>query len=239
MFEDCEENFSVHAGSRNPSLGRPAPSSDREEPPVNVSGRAVDHLFRHYGRALNSLVRRRVGGEDCEDIIQESYLRLLELENSEEIVDLRGYLFRIASNMAIDWSRRRRIRMAYLVEGAEFDEATCEDFACMRAVENTIILQRVLLCLAQLPEPCREMFLLSRLYGMSYLEIAERLGVSLRTVNRNIGRVADHLLQFVVDDKADVSGCAEQLSRSERKSVASQKAASADPQLLMDEKERI
>jgi RNA polymerase sigma-70 factor (ECF subfamily) len=80
-------------------------------------------------------VRRRVGSEDCEDIIQDSYLRLLELENSEKIVDLRGYLFRIASNMAIDWPRRRRIRMAYLVEGAEFDEATCEDFAGMRAVE--------------------------------------------------------------------------------------------------------
>lgn len=67
------------------------------------------------------------------------------------------------------------------------------------------------------------MFLLSRLYGMSYLEIAERLGVSLRTVNRNIGRVADHLLQIVVDNKTGVSGCAEQLSRSERKMAASQK----------------
>ncbi|WP_159731841.1 RNA polymerase sigma factor [Methylosinus sp. Ce-a6] len=195
---------------------------------MSRSERSVDHLFRHYSRALNSLVRRRVGVDDAEDIIQEAYLRLLELENAEEIVDPRGYLFRIASNMAIDWSRRRRTRMAYFVEDAEFDERTCGDFARMRALEHAITLRCVQLSLARLPRPSREMFLLSRLYGMSYLEIAERFGVSLRTVNRNIGIAVDHLLQFVVDDKTDDGTCAGRRSRPEGETIPLRKTISAD-----------
>ena len=160
---------------------------------MDLPREAIDALFRDHNRTLNGLARRRVGRDDAEDVIQDAYLRLLELKDAERLADARGYLFRIASNMAIDWRRRQKSRSAYMLENGEREELAASEPAYAASVEGAIMVCKVQISLSQLPRCCRDAFLLSRLYGMSYPEIAERLNVSLRTVNRNVSRAVYHL----------------------------------------------
>jgi RNA polymerase sigma-70 factor (ECF subfamily) len=185
---------------------------------MSLAMNAVDELFRRHNRALNGLARRRVGWEDAEDVVQDAYLRLLELENAGRINDARGYLYRIAANLAIDLLRKRKTRATCLVEDAELERAAGGDPVLGASGEEAILLRHVQARLAQLPPACRETFLLSRLYGMTFPEIAERLGISLRTVNRHISRTIDHLQSAfdAEDGKALAAPAASETARRER-----------------------
>lgn len=158
-----------------------------------ISETQVGELFRTCNRRLYGLARRRVGREDAEDVVQDAYLRLLQLERNGELAHARGYLFRVAANVSVDWIRKRRTRSAYLVDNVEFEDIRVGGSAHAAISADVITMHSVQLCLSKLPRCCREAFLLNRLYGLSYPEIAERLGVSLRTVNRNVTRAVDHL----------------------------------------------
>ena len=141
------------------------------------------------------------GLEDAEDVVQDAYLRLLELENAARIADARGYLYRIAGNVALDLLRKRKTRSACLVDDVEFEAVSGAETPFATAVEEAILVRSLQASLAQLPSGCCETFLLSRLYGLTFPEIAERLGISLRTVNRHISRTVDHL-QTALDGAA-------------------------------------
>ncbi|MBY6242292.1 RNA polymerase sigma factor [Methylosinus sp. Sm6] len=169
---------------------------------MRFSSDAVDRLYRRHNRALQGLARRHVGREDAEDVVQEAYLRLLELENAGRIADARGYLYRIAGNVALDLLRKRKTRSACLVEDVEFEAVSGGETPFATAVEEAILVRSLQASLAQLPPGCCETFLLSRLYGLTFPEIARRLGISLRTVNRHISRTVDHL-QAALDGAAD------------------------------------
>lgn len=171
---------------------------------MRLSTNALDELYRRHNRALKGLAKRRVGWEDSEDVVQEAYLRLLELESAGGVTDMRGYLYRVASNVAIDWLRKRKTRSTCVVENVEFEDIAVGESGFATAAEEAILVHRVQIGLSQLPRGCCETFLLNRLYGMTCPEIAERQGISLRTVNRNISRTVDHL-RFALEWETDAT----------------------------------
>jgi RNA polymerase sigma factor (sigma-70 family) len=168
---------------------------------MRFSTAAIDQLYRRHNRALQGLARRQVGREDAEDVVQEAYLRLLELENAGRIADARGYLYRIAANVALDLLRKRKTRSACVVEDVEFEAVCSSDSPFATAAEEAVLVRNLQASLAQLPSACCETFLLSRLYGLTFPEISRRLGISLRTVNRHMSRTVDHL-QTALDGAA-------------------------------------
>lgn len=133
-------------------------------------------------RYLRDLLARR---EDAEDVAQETYLKLATaagLELSE--VRVRAFMFKVATNLAYDRFRQRRTRGwqddSELV--ALLDDAPPVDRVV--ALEQGIsIVERTLL---GLPARCRQVFLLRVAHDWSYEAIAERLGVSKRTVEREM-----------------------------------------------------
>jgi len=65
---------------------------------------------------------------------------------------------------------------------------TAEPFDAATAIEQHDLANVVRAAVAELPERCREIFVLSREHGLSYSEIAEALGVSVSTVKTQMGR---------------------------------------------------
>ena len=133
-------------------------------------------------RYLRGLLSRR---EDAEDVAQETYLKLVgagALEQSE--VRVRAFVFKVATNLAYDRFRQRRSRGQQndteLVALA--DEAPPAERIV--ALEQGIsIVERTLL---GLPARCRQVFLLRVSHELGYEAIAERLGLSKRTVEREM-----------------------------------------------------
>jgi RNA polymerase sigma factor (sigma-70 family) len=158
---------------------------------MSTSDAVVVNLFRSHNRELSNFLRRRVGQQEAEDIAQDAYLRLLRDGNSAELEYPRSYLFRVASNLAIDMTRKAKVRMARHVEDVDFDSlGTDANGGSGNHAMEMICLQR---CLANLPPMCRNVFLLNRIYGLTYPEIAVRLEISLRTVNRNMIRASSYV----------------------------------------------
>ena len=161
----------------------PAPQNPQSELITRVFVRFQRSLLRY----LRDLLSRR---EDAEDVAQETYVRLVgagPLEPSE--VRVRAFMFKVATNLAYDRFRQRRSRGQQ--DDAELAALPDDTPPAERivAIEQSLgIVERTLL---GLPMRCRQVFLLRVSAELSYEAIAERFGVSKRTVEREMQTALD------------------------------------------------
>lgn len=133
------------------------------------------HLHRAHGNWLIAFLRRRFGPDEAEDLAQEAYVRLVGKD--VQIRNPQAFLARVALNAARDQARRRAARPTLISEDAVPLPASTAD------QDQALLLKQVVL---SLPPRLRETFVLSRFAGLSYEEIAARLGISVKTVEKRI-----------------------------------------------------
>ena len=160
-----------------------APDDSRRELLARVFVRFQRSLLRY----LRDLLTRR---EDAEDVAQETYLRLLRADSIERSeAHIRAFMFRVATNLAYDRFRQRRARgMHDDVELSALPDDTPAAEHVVAMEQAAAIVERTLLAL---PPRCRQVFLLRTSHEWSYEAIAERLGVSKRTVEREMQTALD------------------------------------------------
>jgi RNA polymerase sigma-70 factor (ECF subfamily) len=149
---------------------------------------AFDAVFRaNYaslvGTAERMLQRRDVAEEIVQDVLLELWRRreTLVVEDS-----LRGYLFRATRNRALNHLRHGAIeRRAEPELSAEHEERGATAHAALVEEEIGVAVKRAV---AELPPRCREVFELSRVEGLKYAEIAAALGISVKTVEAQMGK---------------------------------------------------
>jgi RNA polymerase sigma factor (sigma-70 family) len=133
------------------------------------------------------------GRQEAEDTVQDAYLHLLQRGTAATLERPRPYLYRIAANLAVDFARKTKVRLRHLSEETQFSW-NAEGPPGREAAGDTMLnLQRLKAAVAELPHACREAFLLNRVEGLSRAEIAQRFGVSVRTIDRHMARALAHL----------------------------------------------
>jgi len=131
--------------------------------------------------ALRAYLSRRFASlPDHDDLIQETYSRLLRAREAGRITHTRGFLFTAARNIAIDLIRRRYSQLPASEEATL--ELPNEEPGVQDQIDHELRLQILVEAIDALPERCREVMMLRYLDGFSYREIAERLGRSPETV---------------------------------------------------------
>src|ERR1700691_1280623 len=144
-------------------------------------------LFTESRHALHRYIRRFVGSsETAKEIVQEAFLRTYRQRDS--VTTLRAFLFSTARNLAANEYRHRRIT----------ERGTMEDFGDSRIKTERESLEAELLrdernqliqeAIDRLPPQCRAAFTLRVFHECSYKEIAERLGITAKTVEKHIAR---------------------------------------------------
>ncbi len=136
----------------------------------------------------------------AEDVVQETWIRATTTK-ARLPDNPRAYLYRMASNVAVDHVRRRQTweRMGRSI-GAESDEETSSGIEEVPDQASdplqVVISQQELAALdaavRELPDKCREVFLLYRGRGLTMKEIAARLSISDKTVEKHIARAMVH-----------------------------------------------
>ena len=140
-------------------------------------------LFTEHRAALTRFLARRLGNATlAEDLTQETWLRAARSEGVGALANPRGYLFRIAANLALD--HLRHVGQGVELQANEAAVATIADPA--PSPESVALhraeLARLLRAVDALPPRCREVFRLHKFEGLSYAEVAARLGIAKNTV---------------------------------------------------------
>jgi len=160
---------------------------------LDVVGRRHEFVARTFERFrapllryLTDLLSRR---DEAEDLVQETYLRLMQIENIE-VGRVRALIFKVATNLAYDRFRQRRAHGPHgddeqLAEVAADQPAPDRIVALEQGIE---IIKRTLL---DLKPRCRQVFLLRTSAELGYDEIAKRLGISRRTAEREMQHALD------------------------------------------------
>lgn len=154
-----------------------------------------------FRTVLRQFFLRRVRErEEVDDLVQEVFARLLQRGRVAELGDLRSYLFETAASVLIDRARKRQSRHATAHEAFDPEHHSLEDFPADRVLIGEEALSRASRALVELPERARTIFILRRLEGLGYQDIAQRLGVSLSLVEKQMAKAVAYLTRRMSED---------------------------------------
>lgn len=133
---------------------------------------------------------------EAEDLVQDVFVRAWERGiNWEDSKRARLYLYRSIRNAALNHLAHQKMKRRRLQQFHQHtDSWSPSPEQVVHAAELTEAIEQAL---AKLPETRRTIFLLSRYHGLSYREIAQVMGISIKTVETQMGRVLRFLTQYL------------------------------------------
>jgi RNA polymerase sigma factor (sigma-70 family) len=142
-----------------------------------------------HERDLRAYLTRNVqGAVEVDDVVQESFLRVLRAQETGRIANARAYLFRTARNAIYAVFRRPKVFSPRGVTESDVSRIVEDGPDTAERVSTAEEVALLLDAIDSLPARCREIFILRKLQGVSQKEIAARLGVSECTVQVQVGR---------------------------------------------------
>lgn len=151
-----------------------------EQPDAFVTNLAT----KHGDDLLRFLSRRTTNAADARDVAQEAYVRLLRVERKDLIKNPQAYLYRIAANLIYEQQLKRRSDAAGLERWTKERAQIADTIGTDRAADAIVIRGQLNKVLDQLSPKCRAVIILHRRDGLTYDEIAQRLGISARMVKK-------------------------------------------------------
>ncbi|WP_297811046.1 RNA polymerase sigma factor [uncultured Methylophaga sp.] len=150
----------------------------------------------HYQELLQYITRRTGSESTAQEVLQETWIRANS--KSGELPDNpRAYLYRMANNLAIDLLRREKTRSATTATDTSDELVHLTDIpSASPSPEDAAIsgqeIKALNAAVAELPEKCRQVFLYYRGQGLTMRQIADRLAISDKTVEKHIARAMVH-----------------------------------------------
>ena len=159
--------------------------------PDKAAAPSIGAWFERDAKWLERLLSRslRLPSAEVEDIAQDTWLRIARLSPGD-VSHPRAFLSRIALNLFRDKRRREKVRKE------KFHLLAANDIAPrgperLQEQEADQLLEQIIV---DLPQPLRDVFLLSRFRRMTNHDIAEHLGISVKTVEWRIGKAMEHCM---------------------------------------------
>ena len=155
---------------------------------VAESKLTIEQAFCQYRQSLMRFLQRRLRDyDDAEDVLQETYTRLVQsYRDSLDTRTASALIFRIAANVANDLARRRHSRHAAdhcSADSVELISTTPSLDSDLASKQGLALLYEAI---AALPPKRRQVFLLSRVDGMTYRQISEHCNISVKMVEKHI-----------------------------------------------------
>ena len=147
-----------------------------------------ESLFRSSYVSLVRYAQTIIRDHDtAEEIVQDLFVKLwqdrqkLKIESS-----LNGYLFRSVHNRCLHWLDHSRVVDRHAREMANMEIQSAQN--PVEIIQYNELQHKIAGIIDRLPEKCGKIFCMNRFEGLKYTEIAEKLSVSVKTVEANMGR---------------------------------------------------
>ena len=169
-------------------MSEPDPIKAGDVPqPGETHAELIQRLFHEHNEALiRFLVARLRSQQEAKEVAQEAYVRLLSLDQPGAVSFLRAFLFKTAANLAVDRLRSRQ-RERDAQRAGLFDdlrETPTPERVLLGAQDISLLSELI----KELPPKCRQAFLMQRIYGVQFPDIAAQMGVSERMVRKYVVR---------------------------------------------------
>tara|TARA_Y100000780_G_scaffold108326_2_gene97961 strand:- start:912 stop:1421 length:510 start_codon:yes stop_codon:yes gene_type:complete len=152
---------------------------------------SVESLYSHHHGWLHNWLRQRLGcPQQAADLAQDTFVRVLMRREPVAGTAPRSLLSTIARGLLVDHWRRSALERAWLEAMAQLPEAYAPSPEEQQQTLQT--LEQIARMLDGLRSPVRQAFMLHQLGGLTHAQIAERLGVSGRTVERHVATALLH-----------------------------------------------
>jgi len=148
-------------------------------------------MLERYHAELLSFLRSKVACRDtAADLVQESYVRVLTLQQKEKLQEPRALLYKVANNLVIDQYRRAAVRQHTPIDELEESQHPPAPLHQQpdQALASMQMIQAFVATIEALPPRCREAFVLHIFDEMPQAKVAERMGVSVSMVEKHVVR---------------------------------------------------
>jgi RNA polymerase sigma-70 factor (ECF subfamily) len=173
--------------------------------PDNMAEGFAGFFERHRRHLLRYLARLVSSSDVAEDLTQEAFARVYVVQDGT-LRSPRSFLYRTAHNLAMDHMRRRRVAATEPLTDVTIDtlgDDSPPPDACVAAREE---LRQIETAIQELPPKCRKVFILLRLEGRSYKEIALAMALSETMVRKYAARALEHCRQRLSDGEPAAGG---------------------------------
>lgn len=146
----------------------------------------IETLYKAERQRLERIVIRKIGITNASDVVQDVFLRLWD-KTKEHIILTPAYLSRCVRNAAIDVIRieNRHSKLSEILTEEQYTAPVPTPEQIVIAVNDIHVIDKAI---RSLPERARHIFLLNRIHGCSYDEIAEAMNISYSTVERDMAK---------------------------------------------------
>lgn len=152
---------------------------------------AVNDLYCDHHGWLKGWLRKRLSNSfDAADLAQDTFVRVIKARSALDIREPRPYLSMIAKGLLVDLFRRRSLEQSWLEALAAMPQEQQPSLE-----EQAILLQALMeidRLLQGLGPKVKQTFILSQFDGLTYPQIAERLNISVRSVNNYMAKAMEH-----------------------------------------------
>ena len=159
--------------------------------------KALEQVFKTHYRTLCYVANNIVNDQNAaEDIVQDVFVKLIKKQNEVEInSSLKGYLFKSVFNTALNYIERNKRNLVVEDDVLELAAgATCDVDEYLEQVE---LEDTIAQAMNALPPKCRTIFILNRYDDMKYKEIAQHLGISVKTVENQMGKALKRMRLYL------------------------------------------
>ncbi len=160
---------------------------------------AFESVFKlHYSHLCSYANKFVLDIDAAEEIIQELFFQLWQKKDELDITtSFKSYLFRAAHNSSLNYIKHKNVQLKYKEQTlAEQQDISYEQTGSSEIKE---LQEKIRQAIDKLPEERRKVFVMNRYDQLSYKEVAEKLNISVKTVENQIGKALKFLREELKD----------------------------------------
>ena len=151
----------------------------------SLSEKEFKEAFDQYFEAIRNYIYFLSSKVDlAEDLAQDTFIKLWDTRDKIVKKTIKSYLYAIARNLTINHLKREKLKYTFVSQQDKNPFSESPEYVLLEKEFK----QKLENALAELPEGNREVFLMNRIEGLKYAEIAERIGLSVKAVEKRMSK---------------------------------------------------